>query len=122
MRPVIPAQAGIHNPHYSAQAQATMKKGYLYILASKKNGTLYIGVTANLARRMEQHLSKADPSSFTAKYSVNQLVFYMRFDLIGDAICAEKRLKKWKRDYKIRLIQKYNPEWIDYNKVALGFD
>ena len=99
-----------------------MKKGYLYILASKKNGTLYIGVTSNLARRMEQHLSKADPSSFTAKYSVNQLVFYMRFDSIGDAICAEKRLKKWKRDYKIRLIQKYNPEWIDYNKVGVGFD
>ncbi len=85
---------------------------YIYILASKKNGTLYIGVTSNLVQRIYQHKNgKAD--GFTKKYGVHQLVYYEQIEDINSAIMKEKRLKAWKRQWKIDLIEKSNPTWKD---------
>ena len=84
----------------------------VYILASKRNGTLYIGVTSDLARRVTQHKNK-EADGFTKKYGVDILVWYQTFDSITDAITAEKRLKEWKRDWKVQLIERDNPYWND---------
>ena len=82
----------------------------VYILASQRNGTLYIGVTNDLPRRVEQHgLATAD--SFTRRYGVTILVHVEWFDDIRDAIAREKQLKRWKRAWKIRLIEAGNPNW-----------
>ncbi|MCD4760930.1 GIY-YIG nuclease family protein [bacterium] len=86
---------------------------YVYILVTYKNGTLYVGVTNNLIRRVTQHRDKVNQDSFTAKYNVKRLVYYEVFDYIEDAIFREKQLKKWNRQWKIELIEKSNPEWID---------
>ncbi|MFA4834122.1 MAG: GIY-YIG nuclease family protein [Patescibacteria group bacterium] len=89
------------------------KSYYVYILASKRNGTLYIGVTNNLLNRSFQHKNKENKNSFTAKYNVNRLVYYEIFADIGGAITREKQLKKWNRKWKIKLIEKDNPTWRD---------
>lgn len=89
-----------------------MKDGWVYILASKRNGTLYIGVTANILERVWAHKNKTIPG-FTAKYGVDRLVYMRPFERIEDAIAEEKRLKCWKRDWKIALIERENPEWED---------
>ncbi|MFC1678482.1 GIY-YIG nuclease family protein [Patescibacteria group bacterium] len=86
---------------------------YVYILASKRNGTLYTGVTNNLFSRIFQHKLKKDPKSFTAKYRVNKLVYFEIFQYIQEAIKREKQLKKWKRQWKIELIEKDNSTWRD---------
>ena len=86
---------------------------YIYILASKRNGTIYIGVTNSLFRRSFQHKLKENPESFTAKYNVIRLVYYEVYGYIKDAIKREKQLKKWKRQWKIELIEKKNPIWRD---------
>jgi putative endonuclease len=85
---------------------------YVYILASKRYGTLYIGVSADLVARVYQHKNDL-VDGFTKEYGVHILVYYQQFEDIEDAIIEEKRLKKWKRDWKIRLIEKNNPEWRD---------
>ena len=87
-----------------------MLPGFVYILTNKKNGVLYIGVTNDLARRVEQHRAGA-VSSFTRQYNCHQLVWFERFDSIHDARLTEKRMKAWKRDWKIRRIEELNPEW-----------
>jgi putative endonuclease len=85
---------------------------YVYILASQRNGTLYIGVTRDLVKRTWQH--KADViESFTSKYSVHLLVWYEIHASIDAAINREKQLKKWNRDWKLRLIEESNPTWQD---------
>jgi len=90
---------------------------YVYILASYKRGTLYIGVTSNLLGRAYQHKNKL-VKGFTAKYKVHQLVYFEIFEDIYEAISREKQLKKWKRAWKIELIEKNNPDWEDlYNKI-----
>ena len=89
-----------------------MKQPAVYILASKPNGTLYIGVTSDLARRIEAHRSGA-VGGFTARYGVHTLVYFELHADMYNAIEREKRLKKWNRDWKIRLIEKTNPEWRD---------
>lgn len=89
-----------------------MKTYYVYILASKKNGTLYIGVTNDLSRRHYEHTSKA-PESFTAKYNVHKLVYYQETEDVESAIRHEKQLKRWNRKWKLELIEKHNPEWKD---------
>ena len=86
---------------------------YIYILASKRNGTLYIGVTNNLFRRSFQHKLKENPKSFTARYNVTRLVYFETYGYIQDAIQREKQMKKWKRQWKIELIEKENPTWRD---------
>jgi putative endonuclease len=93
-----------------------MRNFYVYILTSNKNGTLYIGVTSDLNRRMYEHKAKLIPG-FTAQYSIDHLVYYEVFESILVAIRREKQLKEWKRAWKIQLIEKINPLWIDlYNQ------
>jgi putative endonuclease len=84
----------------------------VYLLASKRNGTLYIGVTNNLSLRVYQHKS-ATGSEFTARYRVDQLVWYEYYSDINEAIAREKQLKKWERKWKLKLIEDFNPDWID---------
>ena len=88
------------------------KRFWVYILASKRNGTLYIGVTSDLPNRTWNHKEGA-AEGFTKKYGVNLLVYYEPHDNAEAAIHREKRLKKYKREAKIRLIEKQNPDWKD---------
>jgi putative endonuclease len=85
---------------------------YVYILASGKHGTLYIGVTNNLVRRVYEHRQRAVPS-FTSRYGVTKLVYFEIYDDPESAIAREKKIKRWRRDWKIRLIQENNPDWVD---------
>ena len=85
---------------------------YVYILASRRNGTLYIGVTNDLSRRVGEHRD-GTASSFTKKHGVNLLVYYETFDDVTAAIARETRLKKYKREWKINLIEQDNPNWFD---------
>ena len=95
-----------------------MKKAYVYILASKKNGTLYIGVTSNLIKRIYEHKSDA-VEGFTKQYGVKDLVYYEVSENVMNAIEREKQLKKWNRDWKIQLIEEFNPTWQDlYNNIT----
>ena len=91
----------------------------VYILASGRNGTLYIGVTSDLVRRGFQHKSHSVPG-FSEKYDVDQLVFYELHGDMEHAIEREKRLKKWNRAWKVRLIEERNPEWLDLWPDILG--
>ena len=93
---------------------------FVYILASRRNGTLYIGVTNNLGRRIWEH-REGTGDGFTRKYGVKMLVHYEPFESVTAAIQRETRLKKWKRQWKIALIEKTNPQWIDlYPSVAMA--
>ena len=85
---------------------------YVYILASRIGGTLYVGVTNDLVRRVGEHREKLVPG-FTRKYGVTRLVYFEEFQDIRDAIGREKQLKKWNRAWKIRLIEAVNPNWDD---------
>ena len=89
-----------------------MKTYYIYIFASKRNGTLYIGITNDLTRRIFEHKTGLI-NGFTKKYSVNKLVYFESTNDVNAAILREKRLKKWKRQWKIELIEKSNPDWKD---------
>lgn len=88
---------------------------YVYILASKKKGTLYIGLTNDLNRRIIEHKTK-QADGFTAKYDVNLLVYFEDHHNYNDAFERERQLKKWKRDWKIRIIEEQNPNWEDLAK------
>ena len=91
---------------------------YVYILASRKHGTLYIGVTNDLVRRIHQHKTDAVPG-FTSRYGVHLLVWFERYDDVLSAIAREKEIKKWHREWKINLIERSNPEWVDlYPRIA----
>jgi len=88
---------------------------YVYILASKKNGTLYIGVTSDLKTRIYEHKNNL-LDGFTKKYGVHNLVYFEQYADSYNAIQREKRIKVWKRDWKIKLIHDSNPDWNDlYN-------
>jgi putative endonuclease len=92
----------------------------VYILASDKNGTLYIGVTSNLIQRIWQHKSNL-VDGFTKKYSIHLLVYFERHASMRSAILREKQLKEWQRSWKIRLIQSLNPNWRDlYDEISDG--
>ena len=95
-----------------------MNTYYVYILASKKNGTLYIGVTDNLIRRVYEHKNDII-DGFTKKYHVHKLVYYEQTNDINSAIQREKQLKKWRRQWKIDLIEKNNPNWDDIYKAIV---
>ena len=85
---------------------------YVYLLASRAYGTLYVGVTSNLVQRVWQHKSKAVPS-FTSKYGADRLVWFEAQASPDAAIWREKQIKKWKRAWKIQLIEADNPQWVD---------
>ena len=88
---------------------------WIYILASQKNGTLYVGVTSSLAGRLEQHLS-GKGSRFVAEHRVHRLVYAERIDSPLEAIAQEKRIKRWRRAWKIALIERANPDWNDLRR------
>ena len=94
------------------------KTHWAYILASALGGTLYIGVTNDLVRRIYEHrMGFAD--GFTKKYGIHRLVYFEQYNDVETAIQREKRLKKWNRPWKIRLIEKSNPDWVDlYPQIA----
>jgi putative endonuclease len=89
---------------------------YVYILASRRYGTLYIGVTNSLRKRLEQHRN-GEGSSFVKTYRVHRLVHVESFDRPDEAIAREKQLKRWKRDWKIELIERDNLEWRDLSDL-----
>jgi len=84
----------------------------VYILASRRNGTLYVGVTSDLARRVEQHRTGA-VSNFTRKYGVYTLVYAEFHDTMDGALLRERQIKKWRRAWKLQLIERDNPQWRD---------
>ncbi|HLG88174.1 MAG TPA: GIY-YIG nuclease family protein [Alphaproteobacteria bacterium] len=95
-----------------------MKQFAVYIVASDRNGTIYIGMTSNLAQRIWQHKEKVVPG-FTATYGCDKLVYFEMFDNAEAAITRERRLKEWKRAWKIALIEDANPIWADlYTGIA----
>ncbi len=105
---VIPAKAGIH----LSFGFLMEKEPCVYILASRPNGTLYIGVTSDLVKRTWEHKNDL-VEGFTKKYGVHDLVYYEPHPDMTGAITREKQLKKWKRDWKRQLIEEANPEWRD---------
>jgi putative endonuclease len=105
-----PAQAG--DPVITAPSMRNEKIFWVYILASTIGGTLYIGVTSDLVRRVFEHRSEL-MQGFTKRYGVHRLVYFEQFSDIETAIRREKRLKKWNRAWKVRLIEETNPNWDD---------
>ena len=91
---------------------------YVYLLASRKHGTLYLGVTNDLVRRVHEHREKLLPG-FTARYAVSRLVWFETYDDPATAIAREKEIKKWRRDWKIVLIERDNPDWLDLYDVII---
>ena len=90
----------------------------VYILASKRNGTLYIGVTSNLVKRIWEHKNNM-VEGFTKRYTVHRLVWYELHESMESALTREKRLKNWKRKWKLELIETKNPKWLDlYNMIV----
>ncbi len=89
-----------------------MKQYYTYILASRKNGTLYVGVTSDLLKRIYEHKQNLI-DGFTKKYNVHSLVYYEVHNDMREAITREKQIKKWNRRWKMRLIEEMNSEWRD---------
>jgi len=89
-----------------------MKGGWVYILTNKRNGTLYVGVTADMARRAWEH-REGIVEGFSKRYGLKQLVYVERHEEITDAIRREKRMKSWPRAWKINLIREANPDWND---------
>ena len=89
---------------------------YVYLLARKREGTLYLGVSNDIGRRVWEHKTRMH-SGFSARYGVDRLVWYETYDRVDEAIAREKAVKKWRRAWKIRLIEEMNPEWQDLYKV-----
>jgi putative endonuclease len=96
-----------------------MKGGWVYIMADRYRGTMYIGVTADLAYRMSQHRDGRG-SAFVAKYKLFRLVHAEHFERIDEAIAREKALKHWLRLWKLELVEKDNPNWIDLHEHVVG--
>ena len=95
------------------------KGGYVYILANRSYGAMYIGVTADLVKRIWQHREQHS-EEFTKRYGVTRLVWFEQHESIIEAIRREKQIKKWNRDWKINLIQEKNPDWADLYPSLLG--
>ena len=95
------------------------KTYYVYILANQKNGTLYVGMTNNLVRRVHQHRNGL-VDGFTKKHRIHQLVYFESHSDVHQAIAREKRLKRWRRQWKIKLIEKQNPGWKDLYESLMG--
>jgi len=85
---------------------------HVYLLASGQHGTLYLGMTRDLARRVHEHKAKVLPG-FSRKYGVDRLIWYEEYPTAQEAIDREKDIKKWRRDWKVRLIEEHNPFWMD---------
>ena len=95
-----------------------MEESYVYILASRRNGTLYVGLTTDLVKRIWEHKNNIFPG-FTTKYNVNQLVYYEMHQDIMEAARRERRLKNWCRKWKLNIIEQLNPSWRDlYDEIC----
>ena len=97
-----------------------MKDYFVYILASRRNGTLYVGVTNDLIRRVWEH-RQGLIEGFSKKYHVDLLVYFEQTSSIDEAITREKRIKRWNRDWNLKLIEKQNPNWVDLYDQISGF-
>jgi len=101
-----------------------MKQWYVYIMSNRPKEVLYIGVTNNIEERVKEHKLKVYPKSFTARYNCDKIIYFEEFDNGVDAEKRERRFKKWKRKWKIELIEEMNPSWaelsanwnLNYNK------
>ncbi|KQW81874.1 GIY-YIG nuclease family protein [Brevundimonas sp. Root1279] len=93
---------------------------FVYIVASRRNGTLYVGSTDDLIRRVYEHREKLRPDSFTARYDVGRLVWYELHETRDSAFKRERRLKKWTRIWKLRMIEEMNPGWRDLTDQLTG--
>jgi putative endonuclease len=114
---VVPANAGTHLTALEVNEETMSTGTYcVYILASRKNGTLYIGISSRLRTRLEQHRT-GPGSEFVRKYGVHRLVYVEAFTLAQEAIAREKQLKNWRRDWKIQLIEEQNPDWRDLSHL-----
>lgn len=94
-------------------------RAWVYILASRRNGTLYVGQTTDLARRIYQHREKL-LGGFTATYNVTKLVYFEELECLEQALIRERRLKRWRRDWKLDLIEVHNPDWRDLSYDIVG--
>ncbi len=95
-----------------------IKQPAVYILASRRNGTLYIGVTSNLVKRVWEHKNRRI-EGFTKRYGAHHLVWYEMHQTMDSAITREKQLKNWKRKWKLELVESVNPNWVDlYNMIV----
>ena len=92
---------------------------YVYLLANRKHGTLYVGVTSDLVRRVHEHKTKAAPG-FTSRYGLGRLVWFETYDDPENAIMREKDIKKWRREWKTRLVDGANPDWADLYEGITG--
>lgn len=92
-----------------------MKQYFVYILSNRRNGTLYVGFTDDIIKRMYEHKNKIF-EGFTKDHHINKLVYFETVLTLNEAISREKRIKKWNRKWKVELIEKNNPEWIDLSK------
>ncbi|MBW1295326.1 GIY-YIG nuclease family protein [Aquimarina litoralis] len=88
----------------------------VYIITNKKDGVLYIGVTKDLKRRMYQHKNKVHPKTFSARYNLDKLVYFEDYSIKEEAYTREKQMKKWNREWKIKLIKEHNPDWDDLSR------
>jgi putative endonuclease len=115
----VPIMGATGPRHDSHQGTTVIKEPCVYIAASKRDGVLYIGVTGDLAGRMAEH-DQALVEGFTKRHGVKRLVYYEFHDSFEAAILRETRLKKWKRAWKVRLIESMNPEWISLFDATSG--
>ncbi len=90
-----------------------MNTYYVYILTNKRNGTLYTGITNDIEKRIQEHKNKVNPLSFSSQYHTTNLVWYESFPGSITAIAREKQIKGWRREWKIKLIEESNPQWLD---------
>ena len=90
-----------------------MKFWYVYIMSNKPKGVVYIGVTNDIDERVKEHKMKVFPKSFTAKYNCDKLIYFEEFEKRDEAEKRERQFKKWKRAWKIKLIEEMNPSWVD---------
>lgn len=101
-----------------AESILVMKRYFVYIMASQRNGTLYVGITNDIARRAYEHKNDL-VEGFTKKYKVHQIVHVEEFEDVNLAILREKQLKRWKRSWKIRLIEETNSKWKDLSEELI---
>ena len=93
-----------------------MKRSWVYIMANKRHNVLYVGVTSDIGKRVLQHKRGHYPRAFTKQYRCSELVWYLEFNDITEAIADEKRIKRWRRAWKDEMITKLNPEWKDLSE------